>query len=477
MADDKTEPTDKPVTPEHSVTTSHTSQLASGAASYTVTVSTTHLKDDDGAARAQVFSVAYVLEGGDASRPVTFCFNGGPGSSAVWLQFGALGPKRVDIPDVACAPPPPNALVDNPDGLLDRTDLVFIDPVGTGFSRAAGKAEEKDFLGVKADVDSIVEFIKRWLTRNERWSSPKLLAGESYGTTRAGGIARQLGEDGVALNGLVLISLATNFQTFIAEPGNDLPYVLYLPTMAAVAAYHGVVEEQDLDAVRQFALEEYAPALLYGADLSEAHRTALATRLAEITGLPADQIARRNLRIPYLWFARSLLGAGERTVGRLDGRYVGPDLDPYATVMQRDPSYDAALPAYTAAVNTFLRTACGWDSDELYRVLSMDVNKNWSWQVEGQMGFPNTTDDVRQAMVANPHLRVLVANGIYDLATPFFAAEHTVRHLGLPADQRGSVRLTYYDAGHMMYFHPPSRAQLRSDLSAFYDWALGATGG
>ena len=459
--------------PEQSVTTTHSARLSGGIAAYSVTVSTTNLKDDKQKDTASVFSVAYVLDGVDsASRPVTFCFNGGPGSSAVWLQFGALGPKRIDMPDLVSAPPPPHPLIDNPQGILDLTDLVFIDPVGTGFSRAAGTTEEKAFLGVKEDVDSIVEFIQRWLTKHDRWNSPKLLAGESYGTTRAGGIAYKLHELGIALNGLVLISLATNFQTFIAEPGNDLPYVLYLPTLAAVAAYHGVVEEQDLDAVRQFALEEYAPALLYGADLSDEHRAALAQRLAEITGLPADEISRRNLRIPYLWFARTVLGVGERTVGRMDGRYVGPDLDPYGTVMTRDPSIDAPFGAFTSTANDYLRTACGWESDELYRVLSMDVNKNWSWKSDGRLGYVNTTEQLRQAMVSNPHLKVLVANGIYDLATPFFAAEHTMRHLGVPQALRSNVRLAYYDAGHMMYFHPPSLDKLRADLAYFYGWAL-----
>ncbi|MCP4805095.1 MAG: peptidase S10 [Proteobacteria bacterium] len=475
MSETKTETKDEGVErPEKSVTTTHSARLAGGIAAYSVTVSTTNLKDEAGKDRASVFSVAYVLDGvkDRSTRPVTFCFNGGPGSSAVWLQFGALGPKRIDIPDVAPAPPPPHRLIDNPQGILDVTDMVFIDPVGTGFSRAAGKTEEKEFFAVKEDVESICEFIKRWLTKNDRWNSPKLLAGESYGTTRAGGIARQLADDGVALSGLVLISLATNFQTFIAEPGNDLPYVLYLPSLAAVAAYHGVVEEQDLDAVRQFAIEEYAPALMYGADLSEEHKGALAQRLSEITGLPADEIARRKLRIPYLWFARTLLGKTDKTVGRLDGRYVGPDLDPYSELMQRDPSYDAALSAYTASVNAFLRSECSWESDELYRVLSMDVNKGWKWKTEGRLGFVNTTEDLRLAMVANPHMKVLVANGIYDLATPFFAAEHTMRHLGAPDELRSNVRLTYYDAGHMMYFHPPSLRKLRADLAYFYGWAL-----
>jgi carboxypeptidase C (cathepsin A) len=445
---------------------------------YTVTASTLNLRGKDGKERASVFSVAYVLDSPrPRARPVTFCFNGGPGSSAVWLQFGALGPKRVDIPDVASAPPPPNELVDNLEGILDLTDLVFVDPVGTGFSRGAGKTEDKEFHAVKEDVESIGEFIQRWCSRNERWSSPKFLAGESYGTTRSGGLALYLQDKGIALSGVVLISLATNFQTFVAETGNDLPHLLYLPSFAALAAYHGVVSPPGslrdwLDEARSYAFEVYAPALLQGSALPARRRAEVAARLSAFTGLPASEIDRRQLRIPYLWFARTLLGRGSQTIGRLDGRYVGPDLDPYSQSMQRDPSYDAPLPAYTAAVNDFLRREVGYESEELYEVLSMDVNRGWRWGTEGRLGFVNTTEDLRKAMVSNPHLKVYVGSGLYDLATPFFAAEYTVAHLGVDAELAENITVCDYPAGHMMYFHEPSRKQLRADLAAFYEAAL-----
>ena len=285
---------------------------------YTATAGTLNLNDDDGAARASVFYVALTLDdvADPAVRPVTFAFNGGPGSSSVWLQFGALGPKRVDLPDACAPPPPPYRLVDNAEGVLDLTDLVFIDPVGTGFSRPAGEADGADFHGVAEDVASVAEFVRRWLSRNHRWSSPKLLAGESYGTTRAAGLARHLQEQGVVLNGLVLLSLALNFQTFVFETGNDLPYALYLPSYAATAWYHGRLADPPealgplLEEARAWATDVYAPALMRGASLDEATRKEVAAGVARFTGLTAEEVLRQDLRVGYLRFAKSVLGSG-----------------------------------------------------------------------------------------------------------------------------------------------------------------------
>ena len=481
MADDKTDKTDKTdkaddkkkrERPEQKVVTEHTAVVAGGEVAYSVTVETLNLKDDEGEDRASVFAVSYVKADADADRPVTFCFNGGPGSSAVWLHFGAFGPKRVDIPDLVCVPPPPHRLIDNPEGIFDLTDLVFIDPVGTGFSRPAGDKKIDAYTGVKEDIESVGEFIQRWLTRTGRWNSPKFIAGESYGTTRCGGLANWLHDKGIALNGVVLVSLATNFQTFVAETGNDLPHVLYLPTFAAVASYHGVIPEVDLEEVRRFAVEDYAPALMKGHRLPEEDRDALAEQLAEYTGLPVNEIIRRELRIPYLWFARNLLELPDHTVGRMDGRYVGPDSDPTGPVMTRDPAIDAVWPAFTAVANDTLRRLYGFESEELYQVLNMDVNKAWRWTQEGRLGFINTSPELRRAIVANPHMQVIVCNGVYDLATPMFAATYSVDTLSLPADLRKNVTVELYDAGHMMYFHPASLAKLREDLAAFYGRAL-----
>lgn len=473
---DKSDKKKNPPRPERAVPSRHTMMAGPHPLPYTATAGTLNLKDDKGEDRASVFYVSYVLDGvEDAStRPVTFCFNGGPGSSSVWLQLGAFGPRRVDMPDTLTCPPPPYRMVDNEHGLLELTDLVFIDPVGTGFSRAAGEADAKDFHGVKEDVESVGEFITRWISRNNRWNSAKYLAGESYGTTRAGGLSLYLHERGVFVNGLVLVSVALNFQTFIFEAGNDLPYALYLPSYAATAWYHDRLPVRPhnrdlwLREVREFALAEYMPALLRGAALDPALRARLAQKLASYTGLDAAEIERRNLRIPYLWFCRQLLGAGPRTVGRLDARYVGDDLDPYGQDLQRDPSYDAALGPYTGLINDHLRRSLGWISDEPYEVLSGKVHEGWKWAHGKRMGYVNMTDDLRQALIANPHLRVLMANGLYDLATPFFAAEYTADHLGVEPQLQKNVSLTYYEAGHMMYFHPPSLAQLKADLTAFY---------
>lgn len=476
-ATDKTDKKKNPPRPERFAVTRHMVDTGEHTLPYTATAGTLNLKDEQGEDRASVFFVSYTLDGVEdlSRRPVTFCFNGGPGSSAVWLQLGAFGPRRVDMPDTLTSPPAPYRMVDNPHGLLDHTDLVFIDPVGTGFSRALGEADGKDFHGVKEDVESVGEFIWRWISRNGRWNSAKYLAGESYGTTRAGGLSLYLHERGIFINGLILVSVALNFQTFVFEAGNDLPYALYLPSYAATAWYHDRLPERPrnrdawLATVREFALQEYMPALLRGASLDPTLREQLAHKLASFTGLDAGEIARRNLRIPYLWFTRQLLGAGPRTVGRLDARYVGDDLDPYGLELQRDPSYDAALGPYTGLINDHLRRVLGWDSDDPYEVLSIKVNEGWKWAHGKRMGYVNMTEDLRQALIANPHLRVIMANGLYDLATPFFAAEYTVEHLGIEPHLRKNVTLTYYESGHMMYFHPPSLAQLKADLAAFYE--------
>ncbi len=465
---------------ERSQVTYHETTIDGRTFAYTAVAGTLHLHGEEAGPRARIFYVAYTKDAVEdpSTRPVTFAFNGGPGSSSVWLQLGALGPRRVNIPDTVAAPPPPYDLVDNAEGLLDVTDLVFIDPVDTGFSRAAGDAKGGDFHGVAADVDSVAEFIRRWLSRHHRWNSPRFLAGESYGTTRAAGLARHLQEQGVALNGLVLVSLALNFQTFIFETGNDLPYVLYLPAYAAAAWYHHRLPERPddleawLDEARRWAVEVYAPALMKGAALDEGRRSGIADGLVHFTGLDRAEIERMDLRIDYLRFVKSLLGKPGHTIGRLDGRYVGPDLDPLSGTMTRDPSYDAPLGAFTAVINDYLRRELRFDADDEYEVLSMAVNEAWRWDTGERMGYINAAEDLRRAMVANPHLKVLFASGLFDLATPFFAAEYTADHLRLPAELRANVELTFYEAGHMMYFHPPSRLKLRADLLAFYAGAL-----
>lgn len=477
------EATERPVLDEErEVRTRHVTALGGRELAYTATVRTLHLEATEAAPRAAVFSVAYTLDGVEdpSERPVTFCFNGGPGSSSVWLHLGAFGPKRVVLPDPEVAPPPPYRLVDNDLGILDLTDLVFIDPVGTGFSEADPGAEggAGPFHGLAGDTDSVGRFILQWLAREGRWTSPKLLAGESYGTTRSAALAEWLADKGCFLNGLVLVSVALQFQTFVTDRANDLALVCFLPGLAATAAWHGRVDpgegglEAFIDEARTFAREEYAPALFQGTELPEAERQRVARGLARLTGLSAEAIAERGLRVEPMWFTKQLLPGADRVVGRLDGRYVGRDGAPDQALAQRDPSYDAALGAYTALINDHLRRTLGWETDQPYEVLSMAVNQAWDWRAEGGLpfGFPDLSGALHTALCASPGTKVLCANGLYDLATPFGATEHTLRHLRLPEELRDNVRSTSYPAGHMMYFHPPSLAALRADLVAFYAW-------
>ncbi len=470
--------------PTPDAVTRHRTTIAGRTVAYTATAGTLRLGPEGGPPRADMFYVAFTADGVDdlGQRPITFAFNGGPGSSSVWLQLGALGPRRVDLPDTVAPPPPPYRLVDNAFGLLDRTDLVFIDPVATGFSRPVGEGKGDDYFNIDGDIEAVAEFVWRYLTTHHRWNSPKFLAGESYGTTRAVGLAHRLQERGIVLNGLVLLSLALDFQTFLFEVGNELPYVLFLPTYAAVAWYHERLDDRPddlrafLEEVRAFAVDEYAPALLRGARLGSERRKAVVAKLARYTGLDAGTIDRLDLRVEYLRFAKTLLERPGHTVGRLDARYTGPDLDRDHRQLQRDPSYDAPLGAFTALINDYLRRVLRYEKDAGYAVLSMDVNRAWSWADKARMGHPSVADDLRRTLVANPHLQVIVLNGIFDLATPFFAAEYTVDHLGLEPEQRANIELTYYEAGHMMYFHPPSLRAMRADLVRFYERACGAAG-
>jgi carboxypeptidase C (cathepsin A) len=469
----------RPLPDERECVTRHRTTIGGKSLEYTATAGVIHLRNENRKATAAVFYVALTADADEPSeRPLTFCFNGGPGSSTVWLQMGAFGPKRIDLPDTVAPPPPPYRLVDNEHGILDLTDLVFIDPVDTGFSRSGGEGEGKDFYNVPKDVEAVSEFIRRYLSRNHRWNSPRFLAGESYGTTRAAALALNLQQKGIVLNGMVLLSLALNFQTFVFEAGNELPYVLYLPSYAATAWYHGKLAEPHeslealLEDVRRFAIEEYAPALLKGSLLPADEKRRIAERIAAYTGLDAELVHRLDLRVHYMRFAKALLGQPGVTVGRLDGRYVGMDSDPDHHRTQRDPSMDAPYGPYAALINDYLRRSLEFGQDDDYMVFNVKVNQGWSWAKEKGMGYVNAAEDLRKALVSNPHLKVLIANGYYDLATPFFGAEYTASHLNAGPELEKNVRLTYYEAGHMMYFHPPSIAKLREDVASFYGDSL-----
>jgi carboxypeptidase C (cathepsin A) len=358
-------------------------------------------------------------------------------------------------------------------------DLVFIDPVTTGYSRAAEGEDDGQFHGVDEDVQWVAEFIRLYTTRFERWASPKFLAGESYGTTRAAGLAGELqNRHGMYLNGIVLVSAILDFQTARFDVGNDLPYVLFLPTYTATAWYHGQLDDElqtdltaTLNEVRRFALNEYAPMLSAGDALPAERREYLAAKLARYTGLTPDYVERTNLRIQISRFTKELLRDERRTVGRLDSRFKGIDRDAAADTYEYDPSYAAIQGPYTAAINHYVRTELGYESDLPYEILTGRV-RPWSYGTRRQNRYLNVAETLRSAMTKNPHLKVYVACGYYDLATPFFAAEYTFEHLGLDPSLKSNVSFGHFESGHMMYIHVPSLAALKDDLAAFVEGAV-----
>jgi carboxypeptidase C (cathepsin A) len=414
---------------------------------------------------------SYTVDGADpAKRPVTFAFNGGPGSSSVWLHMGLLGPRRVVSGDVGELTPPPYALVDNTETLLAHSDLVFIDPVSTGYSRALKGEKPDDYHGFKADLESVGEVIRLWTTRNGRWMSPKFLAGESYGTLRAAGLAEHLQTRyGMYLNGLMLISSVLDFATLDFNEGNDLAYSLYVPTYAAIAHYHGLHGSRSLPEVlaeaEEFASRDYLWALARGARLSAEERASVLSRLASLTGLSEDYLDRVDLRIEHIRFFTELLRSRRRVVGRLDARFTGWDTDYGREQMSEDPSYSAILGPYTAALNHYVHAELEYSNDLPYEIISRAVHP-WSYK-EFEGAHVTVAGKLAAAMRANPHLRVHVAFGYHDGATPYYAAEHVLAHLAIPEQLRANIESAYYPAGHMMYVHEPSRVQQSADLAAF----------
>lgn len=467
--------------------TSHTVTIDGQEIRYQATAGRLILKEEEDKekehaekAKASIFFVAYTRDDlDDASRrPVTFAFNGGPGSSSVWLHLGLLGPRRVlmDSSDAHLKPPPPPyRLVDNAQSLLDVTDLVLIDPVSTGYSRAVPGEKPDQFHDFKKDIESVGDFIRLYTSRFQRWSSPKYLIGESYGTTRAASLAGYLQErHGMYLNGIMLVSSILNFQSARFDPGNDLPYILFLPTYTATAWYHkrlpAELQEdlsQTLARAEAFAEGEYTLALIKGSALPEKERKEIAQKLARFTGLSCEYIEQTNLRIRIDRFVKELLRDQRRTVGRLDTRFTGVDLDAAGEQAEFDPSYAAIQGPYTATLNDYIRTELGFESDLPYEILT-DRVRPWKYG-EHQNQYVNVAETLRGAMTANPFLKVFVANGYFDLATPYFATRYTFNHLGLDAGLEKNVSMAYYPAGHMMYIHQPSLIQLKADLARFVD--------
>ena len=484
-APEKTAPSgEKPEPPAIPASVTHGRVTIGGAAvPYTATAATIDLLNDKRDLTGRMFYVSYTREGvsDPTTRPVTFVFNGGPGSSTLWLHMGSFGPKRVNTSDAQPTPPPPYAIVDNEDCLLDRTDLVFVDAMGTGFSRIAGKGEAKDFYGSDQDVAAFAQFISRYVSTTHRWNSPKFLLGESYGTTRAAMLLATLGGQGMAFNGAVLISSYLNaYDDFNGPPfASDLAYELYLPTMAAAAWYHDRLSPKppDLPAflkdVRAYALGDYARALSQGTHLSAPDRDAVVARLHGLTGMPEDLIRNADLRIAPDRFEKELLRGARRTIGRLDARFTGIDHDAAGESPEFDASDAAFAAAFTAAFNSYVRGDLKVETDELYKPTNYgEVSRDWDdrHRVAGERWpMPDAAEDLREAMSRNPHLAVFSANGYFDFATPFFETEYTVAHMGLEPALEKNITWGYYPSGHMIYLNPASRRQLREDLGRFYD--------
>ena len=460
------------------VTTQHVLPGEGGGLRYTATAGRIVLREEahtDGTsdglkATAEMFLVAYTADDAGGPRPVTFAFNGGPGSASIWLHLGLLGPRRVVMGDAGALLPPPYELADNTESLLRHSDLVFIDPVSTGYSRAAKGEKPADFHGFTPDIESVGEVIRLWTTRNKRWMSPKYLCGESYGTTRAAGIARYLQERaGLYLNGLILISTFLDGGSVMFTSGNDDPYVCYLPTYAAIAHYHGKHGDRPLREVlaeaEEYASGEYPRMLALGARATEAERAAAVGKLASLTGLSTEYVDAVNLRPEHVRFLTELLRAERKTVGRIDGRFTGWDSDYGREHWTTDPSIDAITGPYAAVLNHYVHAELGYHSDLLYEVLTDRVHP-WSYkEFEGQ--HLHVLDKLAEAMRVNPFLRVHVACGYYDAATPYFAAEHDFAHLAVPAQLRENIEFAYYEAGHMMYMHEPSRLDQSARLAEF----------
>jgi carboxypeptidase C (cathepsin A) len=462
--------------------TKHEITLNGKKVPYTATAGTLVLKKDDGKPWASMFYVAYTRDDTpDASkRPLTFSFNGGPGSSSVWLHLGALGPKRVEMGPDGEQPKPPYRLVDNPDSALEFTDLVFIDPVSTGFSREAPGTNASEFHGYEGDLKSVAEFIRLYSVQSNRWASPKFLAGESYGTTRAAALSEYLIRmHGIYLNGITLISAVLNFQTISFASGNDLPYALFLPTYTAAAWYHKKLPndlqsslEKAVGESRRFAGGEYTAALMKGDKLTAAERAEITKQMARLTGLSPAFLTETNLRVPPSRFEKELLRADRRTLGRYDSRLEGVDADAAGDRPEYDPSYAAVQGAFTAAFNDYVRTELDYKTDLSYEILTDKVNP-WSYK-EFENRYVNVAERLRQAMTQNHDLRVVIANGYFDLATPFFATEYTVSHLGLDPSLASHISLTYCEAGHMLYTKQSCLDSLHATMADFYEKSANA---
>ncbi|WP_113961129.1 S10 family peptidase [Roseimicrobium gellanilyticum] len=462
------------------VSTKHAITLAGQRLEYTAVAGMLPIRDAEGKTKAEIFYIAYTKDGlNDLSqRPVTFSFNGGPGSSSVWMHLGLLGPRRVKLQDDGSAVPPPYQLVDNEYSLLDETDLVFVDPVGTGYSRATKADEAKNFYGVAEDARSVAEFIRLYVTQNTRWSSPKFLIGESYGTTRAAALSGELAQKHrMNLNGIMLVSTVLNFQTIWGGEGNDLPHVLYLPSYTATAWHHRKLApdlqkltiQEVLKQAEAFAMGEYLQGLMLGAALPEPQRKALVDKMARFTGVSAEWLDRANLRPGLERFSVELLREQRLQVGRFDSRYTGHVRNGLASSAEGDPSADAFFSPFASTFNQYVRSELKYVEDRPYEILA-SVGK-WNWGAEND--FVNVADTLAVAMTRNPFLKVHVSCGYTDMATPYFASHYTFNHLNVAPEIAKNITIDDYYAGHMMYLNLPDLAKQRADLVKFIRTASG----
>ncbi len=469
-------------TPPHAnVVTKHSITLDGQKIDYTATAGSLPIKDNEGKTTAEIFYIAYTKDGVPdlTKRPVTFSFNGGPGSSSVWMHLGLLGPRRVKLNDDGSQPPPPYQMVDNEYSLLDETDLVFIDPVGTGYSRATKPEDAKKFFGLKEDAKSIGEFIRLYATKNTRWTSPKFLIGESYGTTRAAALSGELiRQHRMNLNGIMLVSTVLNFETIWGGEGNDLPDVLYMPSFTAAAWFHKKLApdlqklplEDVLKQAETFAAGDYNQALLLGTSLDKKRYDSVLKQMSRFTGLSEAYLDRANLRPTLSRFNVELLRDRDLQLGRYDARYTGFVRDRLTNHAEGDPSFDAVFSVFASNFNQYVRTELKYEEDEPYEILG-NVISSWNWDAQNE--YANVASILAASMTANPYLKVHVSCGYYDFATPYFASRYTFSHLNMNPSLLKNITLDYYTAGHMMYLNLADLKKQKADLAKFIRGASG----